>query len=108
MAKIESMISGNSEEFAENAAAMSAFVEEFRAIEQKVVDKENTAKEKFVKRGKLLPRERLNLLLDRGAPFLEISSLAGYKMHDDKDGSMAGGGIISLHQTTELSVLPVS
>ena len=36
-----------------------------------------------------------NLLLDPGAPFLELSSLAGYKLHDDKDGSMAGGGIIA-------------
>jgi geranyl-CoA carboxylase beta subunit len=35
----------------------------------------------------LLPRERLNLLLDPGAPFLELASLAGYKLHDDKDGS---------------------
>ncbi|MFT7185652.1 MAG: geranyl-CoA carboxylase beta subunit, partial [Pseudohongiellaceae bacterium] len=75
--------------------AMQVFVDAFRAIEKKVLDKENEAKEKFIKRGKLLPRVRLNLLLDRGAPFLEISSLAGYKMHDDKDGSMSGGGIIA-------------
>lgn len=95
MAKIESMLSSSSVEYAENAEAMMAYLKEFREIEQKVVDKEQQAKEKFVSRGKLLPRERINLLLDRGAPFLEISSLAGYKMHDDKDGSMAGGGIIA-------------
>ncbi len=74
---------------------MLAYIDEFRAIENKVVDKANQAKEKFHKRGKLLPRERLNLLLDRNAPFLELCSLTGYKMHDDKDGSMAGGGIIA-------------
>ena len=95
MAKIESSLSVSSAEFTQNSEAMLASITEFREVEQKVVDKENEAKEKFVKRGKLLPRERINLLLDRGAPFLEISSLAGFKMHDDKDGSMAGGGIIA-------------
>ena len=95
MAKLTSNIDTCSEEFSENQASLQLFVDAFRAVEQKVLDKENEAKDKFIKRGKLLPRERINLLLDRGAPFLEISSLAGYKMHDDKDGSMAGGGVIS-------------
>lgn len=95
MSILETSIEASSEEFKANAEAMQTFISDFRAIEGKVVDKENQAKEKFVKRGKLLPRERLNMLLDRGAPFLEVSSLAGYKMHDDKDGSMAGGGVIA-------------
>ncbi|PCJ44023.1 MAG: acetyl-CoA carboxylase carboxyltransferase subunit [Moraxellaceae bacterium] len=95
MAKLESTIEPHSQEFIANTEAMLSFVEGYRAIELKAVNKENEAKEKFIQRGKLLPRERLNMLLDRGAPFLEISSLAGYKMHDDKDGSMAGGGIIA-------------
>jgi geranyl-CoA carboxylase beta subunit len=95
MAKLKSIIDVHSDEFSCNKESLQKFVDEFRAVEQKVLDKENEAKEKFLKRGKLLPRQRLNLLLDRGAPFLEISSLAGYKMHDDRDGSMAGGGIIA-------------
>lgn len=95
MAKLESSINAQSEEFAENTAAMQQCINEFRAIEYKVANKAEEAREKFQKRGKLLPRERLNRLLDRGAPFLELSTLAGYKMHDDKDGSMAGGGIIA-------------
>jgi geranyl-CoA carboxylase beta subunit len=49
---------------------------------------------KFHQRGQLMPRERVNMLLDRGTPFLEISTLAGYKQHDDKDGSLAGGNSI--------------
>ncbi len=53
------------------------------------------AKPKFDKRGQSAARERLNLLLDPGAPFLELASLAGYKLHDDKDGSSAGGGLIA-------------
>lgn len=95
MTILESSIDAHSEDFKANAEAMQVHIDGFREIEQKVVDKENQAKEKFIKRNKLLPRERINLLLDRGAPFLEISSLAGYQMHDDQDGSLAGGGVIS-------------
>ena len=46
-------------------------------------------------RGQLLPRDRLALVLDKGRPYIELMSLAGYKMHDDRDGSGAGGGIIA-------------
>ena len=74
---------------------MLAAIAAFRDVEQKVLDKAQEAKAKFDKRGQLLPRERLNLLLDAGAPFLELASLAGYKLHDDKDGSQAGGGLIA-------------
>lgn len=95
MTKLNSNIDVHSEEFLANVESMKAHIQSFREIEQKVHHKENEAKEKFIKRGKLLPRERINRLLDAGAPFLEISSLAGFKMHDDKDGSMAGGGIIA-------------
>ena len=95
MPVIESTLDANSAEFAQNREAMLAAVTSFRDVEQLVLNKANEAKAKFDKRGQLLPRERLNLLLDPGAPFLELSSLAGYKLHDDKDGSMAGGGIIA-------------
>ena len=95
MTKLSSNIDVHSEAFQANVETMKAHIQSFREIEQKVHDKENEAREKFVKRNKLLPRERINRLLDAGAPFLEICSLAGYKMHDDKDGSMAGGGIIA-------------
>lgn len=95
MSILDSQIDSNSEQFKSNAESMQSYIDGFREIEKKVHDKELMAEEKFQKRGKLLPRERINLLLDRNTPFLELSSLAGYKMHDDKDGSMAGGGIIA-------------
>jgi geranyl-CoA carboxylase beta subunit len=95
MPVIQSEIDANSPEFAQNKEAMLAAIASFRDVEQLVLNKANEAKAKFDKRGQLLPRERMNLLLDPGAPFLELSSLAGYKLHDDKDGSMAGGGIIA-------------
>ncbi len=95
MPVIQSELDTNSADYARNREAMLATVAAFREVEQKVLDKAAEAKAKFDKRGQLLPRERLNLLLDPGAPFLELSSLAGYKLHDDKDGTGAGGGIIS-------------
>ncbi len=95
MAVLSSEIETQSEDFANNCAAMQVAIDEFRAVEEKVLAKAEQAKEKFRKRGKLLPRERLNLLLDAGSNFLELCSLAGLKMHDDKDGSGAGGGIIA-------------
>lgn len=95
MPVIHSEIDVHGEDFAKNREAMLGAVDSFRQIEQNCLNKAAEAKAKFEKRGQLLPRERLNLLLDPGAPFLELSSLAGYKLHDDKDGTQAGGGIIS-------------
>ncbi len=95
MPMIDSQIDIYGEDFKTNSEAMQVCIDEFRAIEQKVVEKELASTEKFIKRGKLLPRERLNRLLDPGSPFLELMPLAGYKMHDDKDGSGSGGGVIA-------------
>lgn len=95
MSVLKSEIDPSSAQWQENAELMLSYVEEFRAIEQRVIDKANEAKALFTERGKLLPRERLGLLLDPGAPFLELWSLAGYKMHDDQDGSLAGACIIA-------------
>lgn len=92
---ITSTLNPNSEEFKQNQAAMLKQVEEFRAIEQRVIDKTETRRERFEKRGKLLPHDRVALLLDAGAPFLPLHSLAGYMMHDDKDGTEAGGATIA-------------
>ena len=92
---LESEIDVNGAAFQGNVEAMQKAIDEFREVESKVVEKELQSKEKFIKRGKLLPRERLNRLLDPGTPFMEVMQLAGYKMHDDKDGSGAGGGIIA-------------
>ncbi|WP_198369275.1 carboxyl transferase domain-containing protein [Roseomonas rosulenta] len=50
------------------------------------------AREKHLSRGKLLPRERVERLLDPGAPFLELSPLAAFGMYADE---VPGGGIIT-------------
>ncbi|MCG8314025.1 MAG: acyl-CoA carboxylase subunit beta [Pseudomonadales bacterium] len=92
---IESEIDTQSEEYRQSRDQMLELVNQFRSIEQKVIAKAEKARPKFEKRKQLLPRERLERLLDPGSPFLELMSLAGYQMHDDKDGSDSGGGIIA-------------
>lgn len=55
-------------------------------------------RERHTRQGKLLPRERINLLLDPGSPFLEFSQLAGHKLYVDEDGQeedVPAGGIIT-------------
>jgi 3-methylcrotonyl-CoA carboxylase beta subunit len=51
------------------------------------------AAEKHTARGKLLPRDRVARLLDRGSPLLELSTLAAHGMYDDQaPGSSPGSG----------------
>ncbi|AZD03575.1 geranyl-CoA carboxylase subunit beta [Pseudomonas chlororaphis] len=95
MPVIQSQLDPHGPQFQQNREAMLAGIAQIRQLEQNLLAKAAEAKAKFEKRGQLLPRERLNLLLDPGAPFLELASLAGYKLHDDKDGSQAGGGLIA-------------
>lgn len=94
MAVIESKTDSNSPAFGKHREEMLAALGELRAVEDKVRVTEAEKRSQFHKRGQLTPRERVNLMLDRGSPFLEISTLAGYKQHDDKDGSLAGGNSI--------------
>ncbi|PYY81612.1 acyl-CoA carboxylase subunit beta [Pseudomonas sp. TKO26] len=95
MPVIQSQLDPHSPSFAENREAMLAGLQQVQQLQQDLLNKAAEAKARFDQRGQLLPRERLNLLLDPGAPFLELASLAGYKLHDDKDGSQAGGGLIA-------------
>ncbi|CAM3546051.1 acyl-CoA carboxylase subunit beta [Parendozoicomonas haliclonae] len=95
MPAIESLVDTGSQSFQENREAMEQHVRGFRALEQAIEDKAFTKKAKYEKRGQLLPRERLELLIDPDRPFLELSSLAGYKMYGDKDGTSAGGSAIT-------------
>ncbi|MBT5917342.1 MAG: acyl-CoA carboxylase subunit beta, partial [Alphaproteobacteria bacterium] len=71
---------------------MLGLVDQFRSLEQAVRDNSARRRERFHERGQLLPRERVALLLDRGTPFVELSTLAGYKMHDDDGGKNIAGG----------------
>ena len=92
---LDSQVDRNSDEFKRNREKMLAAIQEFRDAEASVQATSDKSRERFAKRKQLMPRERIALLLDRGAPFLELMPLAGYRMHDDKDGSSAGGGSVA-------------
>jgi geranyl-CoA carboxylase beta subunit len=76
--------------------AMLSRIGDWRALEERAAHTSAAAKPMFDKRGQLLPRERVALLLDRGAPWLPLSTLAGY-LQDSKDPakSVPGGGMIA-------------
>ncbi len=96
MPVFNSEIDARSETFAANRAAHLKLIEEFRGLERKIVETSARARAKFEKRGQLLPRDRLALILDRGAPFVELSTLCGFKMHDDDgEANISGGGGIA-------------
>ena len=97
MPVIDSLIDPRSDEFRRNREGMLAAIESFRAAETAVQAIAEKSRDRFRMRKQLMPRERVALLFDRGAPSLELMALAGYRMHDDKDGSAAGGGgIVSI------------
>jgi geranyl-CoA carboxylase beta subunit len=95
MPLFNSQVDVHSTAFAENYQGHLAKINAFRELEQKIETNSARSLPKFRKRGQLLPRERINLLLDRGSPFLGISTLCGNNMNDDDgDRSISGGGVI--------------
>lgn len=77
-------------------AAMLGRVAQLRALEQRAADRSAEARPVFEKRGQLLPRERVGLLLDAGAPYLPLCALAGFLQdHKDPALSIPGGGMVA-------------
>ncbi len=84
MPAIRSKIDPNSEQAQANAAHMHALVADLRAqVARAALGGGERARQKHLARDKLLPRERIEALLDPGSPFLEFSSLAAYGLYDD-------------------------
>jgi 3-methylcrotonyl-CoA carboxylase beta subunit len=93
MPVLESKVDRKSAEFAVNATAMRGLVDELRTRQARVaLGGGDTARAKHVARGKLLPRDRVEMLLDPGTPFLELSPLAAWGMYGDES---PGAGIIT-------------
>jgi 3-methylcrotonyl-CoA carboxylase beta subunit len=85
MPQIESKLNPRSEDFKANAAAMQAVVDDLRDKVAKIaLGGGEAASAKHVARGKLLPRDRVQMLLDPGTPFLELSQMAAYGMYDER------------------------
>ncbi len=92
----ESAVATGDAAFAENRAHMLALLAELEALQARTEAASARSGPRFTKRNQLLPRERLGLLLDAGAPFLALSPLAGYLLDvDDPARSVPGGGCIA-------------
>ncbi len=96
MTVLTSRLQVRSPEFLANAAAMRALVEDLREKVRLAGEGGGpAARARHVARGKLLPRDRVDRLLDPGTPFLEIGQLAGLGLYDDEApaaGLIAGIG----------------
>jgi 3-methylcrotonyl-CoA carboxylase beta subunit len=88
MSHITSQLNARSADFQANAAAMRVVVDDLKAqIEKATLGGGTAARAKHTGRGKLLPRDRVQMLLDPGTPFLEMSPLAALGMYPDRDGT---------------------
>jgi len=93
MSQIISKINTSSAEFLENKKAMDALVFDLREKVKKIsLGGPEKSRNRHIARGKLLPRERVERLLDPGTPFLELSQMAAYECYDDV---IPGAGIIT-------------
>jgi 3-methylcrotonyl-CoA carboxylase beta subunit len=88
MPVLETKLNARSADFQANAAAMRGIVEDMKAkVAQAALGGGDAARAKHVARGKLLPRDRVQMLLDPGTAFLELSPLAALGMYPDRDGT---------------------
>ncbi|MBV8620350.1 MAG: methylcrotonoyl-CoA carboxylase [Curvibacter sp.] len=90
---LESKLNPRSAEFQANSAAMQSVVDDLaRQVAHAAAGGGEAARAKHTARGKLLPRERVQMLLDPGTPFLELSPLAAHGMYH---GAAPCAGVIT-------------
>ncbi len=93
MTILTTKIASTTEDFARNAKAMQALVDDLNAKRAAAaVGGSEKSRARHIARGKLLPRERVMRLIDPGSPFLELSQLAAYGMYG---GDIHGAGLIT-------------
>ncbi|WP_027014212.1 carboxyl transferase domain-containing protein [Comamonas composti] len=99
MSILATQLNPRSADFLANAAAMRAVVEDLNTRLAEIAQGGGeAARAKHVARGKLLPRERVALLLDPGTPFLELAPLAALNMYNNDApgaGMIAGVGRVA-------------
>ena len=91
MTTLTTQLNPRSQAFADNAEHMQSLVDELESlIEHIKLGGGERYQARHQARGKLLPRERVDLLIDPGSPFLEFSQLAAHSMYDNDDVPAAG------------------
>lgn len=84
MPQLKTKINDKSQDFADNQQHMLDQVNDLRdKIAQIKLGGGEKSNKRHTDRGKLLPRERINALLDPGSPFLEFSQLAAWEVYED-------------------------
>jgi 3-methylcrotonyl-CoA carboxylase beta subunit len=87
MSVLQTQLNSRSADFLANAAALQTVVDDLRVqLKKSAAGGGEKAKAKHVARGKLPPRERVQMLLDPGTPFLELAPLAAHAMYLNKEG----------------------
>ena len=98
MAQLISQINPQSTEFKHNELTMIELLATLQQTSQKIIQGgDEKSRKRHQQHGKLLPRERLQCLLDPGSPFLELSQLAAYEVYDDwvpAAGIITGIGLV--------------
>src|ERR1051325_7802288 len=93
MTALKSLVSSGSSAFKSNAAAMRELVDDLKSrMATAALGGDERSRKRHTERGKLLPRARVEQLLDPGSPFLERSPLAANGMYD---GDIHAAGIIT-------------
>jgi len=99
MTVLQTQLNSRSADFVANAAAMQQVVDDLRLhLERMAQGGGEAARAKHTARGKLLPRDRVQMLLDPGTPFLEVAPLAALNMYNNDApcaGVIAGIGRVS-------------
>src|ERR1700736_3688208 len=95
MAVIENTIAPSGDTYKANRDCMLALISRMRALEERTRAASAVAKDRFHKRGQLLPRGRVALVLDPGSPFIVLSTLVGHMFGVScADRSVPGAGLI--------------
>jgi len=98
MTVLSTQLNPRSEASRANAEAMRALVGDLHARLAKIAEGGGeAARAKHLARGKLLPRDRVEMLLDPDTAFLEIAPMAAFEVYKERDGSDAApcAGVIA-------------
>ena len=102
MKQINSNIDNQSVEFLTKSNVYQSVLNEFRLKLTEVYERgKHPAVIKHLERGKLLARKRIDLLIDPGTPFLELSTLAAFDQYENQfpsAGIVTGIGVIHGHE----------
>ena len=98
MSVLRTQLNPAAADFASNRDAMHQLVDNLQSLLNKVAEGGGSAaQERHLSRGKLLPRQRIDTLLDAGSPFLEIGQLAAHEVYGEDvpaAGIIAGIGLV--------------